>query len=48
MRRSLALLILAGGLALSAVLWVATGGRAFVLVLPLLFAAPLVWPRRRE
>jgi hypothetical protein len=47
MRLPLALLILLGGLALSAGLWFATGGRVFVLFLPLLFAAPLLWRRPR-
>jgi hypothetical protein len=46
MRLPLALLLLLGGLALSAALWFATGGRVFVLILPLLFAAPFVWRRR--
>jgi hypothetical protein len=46
-RLSLSLLILLGGLALSAVLWFATGGRVFVLFLPLLFATPLLWRRPR-
>lgn len=47
MRLSLSLAILAAGLALSALLWFATGGRVVVLILPLLLAAPLVWRRRR-
>jgi hypothetical protein len=43
----LTLLALLAGLALSALLWFATGGRALVLILPVLFAAPFVWRRPR-
>jgi hypothetical protein len=46
-RLSLTLLALLAGLALSALVWFATGGRAFVLILPVLFAAPFVWRRPR-
>ena len=46
MRLSLTLLILAAGLALSALIWVATGGRVAVFLLPLVFGLPLLLRRR--
>jgi hypothetical protein len=46
MRLTTSILILAVGLALSAGVWALSGGRAWFLFLPLLFAFPLAWRRR--
>ncbi len=45
MRLSTSLLILVAGLALSALVWVATGGKFAFLFLPLML--PLMWRVRR-
>lgn len=39
-------LVLIAGLAVTALVWQASGGRAFVLLLPLLFGLPLLIRRR--
>lgn len=46
MRMPLNLLIIAAAVALSVVIWWASGGRFFVLALPLLFGLPLLGRRR--
>jgi hypothetical protein len=46
MRLGMTLLILVVGLAISAAVWMATGGRVAFLFLPLLLGLPLVWRRR--
>jgi hypothetical protein len=47
MRVTSLILVLAGAAALTAALWWLTGGRAFVFVLPLVLAGPLVWRGRK-
>ncbi|HEY9219302.1 MAG TPA: hypothetical protein VIO94_14730 [Phenylobacterium sp.] len=47
MRWPLTLLILVGGLALSGLVWWASGGRVAFLFLPLLLGLPLLSRRRR-
>jgi hypothetical protein len=46
MRLGVTLLILIVGLAISAAVWVFTGGRVAFVFLPLLLGLPLVWRRR--
>lgn len=46
MRLGLTLGLLAAAVALTAVVWFASGGRAFVFILPLLFGLPFLWRRR--
>ncbi|MCR5874043.1 hypothetical protein LRS10_07590 [Phenylobacterium sp. J426] len=46
MRLGGTLLILAAGLGLSAVVWMATGGRVVLFLLPLVFGLPLLLRRR--
>lgn len=46
MRGGVTLLIIAAAVALCAVVYLATGGRFFVFVLPLLFGLPFLWRRR--
>ncbi len=41
------LLVLAGAVALSAGLYLLSGGRVIFFALPLVFAGPLMWRRRR-
>jgi hypothetical protein len=45
MRWSLTLIVLLAGLAVSGLIWWATGGKAFVRLLPLLFGLPLLTRR---
>ena len=47
MRLPLNLLIVVAALAVSAVVWFVSGGRAFVFLLPLLFGLPLAFRRGR-
>jgi hypothetical protein len=47
MRLSTTLLVLAGGLALSGLVWWATGGRFAFFFLPLVLGLPFVWRRSR-
>jgi len=46
MRLPLSLLLFLGACALSVVIWYASGGRAFVFLLPLMFGLPLLGRRR--
>ncbi|MGA0606117.1 hypothetical protein ACO2Q0_08955 [Phenylobacterium sp. VNQ135] len=46
MRLGGTLLILAAGLGLSVLIWLATGGRAMVFLLPLVFGLPFLLRRR--
>jgi len=46
MRSPISILILLAGVILSAGVWVATGGRVMLFLLPLLIAIPLAWRRR--
>lgn len=46
MRWPLSLLILAAGLAISVLVWWASGGRFALVLLPLVFALPLLSRRR--
>lgn len=46
MRLGGTLLILAAGLGLSAVIWMVTGGRVAVFLLPLVFGLPFLLRRR--
>jgi len=46
MRPLTMLIVTMAALALTAVVWVATGGRAFVFILPLVFGLPFLWRRR--
>jgi hypothetical protein len=46
-RLTTSVLILVVGLAISAAVWFASGGRFMFLFLPLLFGLPLIWGRRR-
>ncbi|WP_183280419.1 hypothetical protein [Phenylobacterium zucineum] len=46
MRIGTSLLILAAGIAISVAAWAASGGRLFLVFLPLVFGLPLLWRRR--
>lgn len=46
MRLPMTLLILAAGIGISVLVWVASDGRAMLFLLPLVFALPFVWRRR--
>lgn len=46
MRPLTALVVTLGAVALAAAVWVATDGRAFVFLLPLVFGLPFLWRRR--
>jgi len=46
MRAGVTLLTVLAAAALTAVVWFASGGRAFVFILPLFFALPLLWRRK--
>jgi len=46
MRPLTMLIVTVAALALTAVVWVATGGPAFVFILPLVFGLPFLWRRR--
>ena len=46
MRLPMTLLILAVGIGISVLVWVASGGRVALFLLPLVFGLPFVWRRR--
>lgn len=46
MRLTTSLLILTAGIAISAAVWFATGGRVALFLLPLVFGLPFLWRRR--
>jgi len=46
MRLTTSLLILAAGIAISVGVWLATGGRVALFLLPLVFGLPLLWRRK--
>jgi hypothetical protein len=46
MRLPATLLILATGIGISALVWVASDGRVALFLLPLVFGLPFVWRRR--
>ncbi|HEY5676495.1 MAG TPA: hypothetical protein VIR81_06920 [Myxococcales bacterium] len=46
-RLAILLLVLIGAVALSAALYWLSGGRLVLFALPLVFAGPFVWRRRR-
>jgi hypothetical protein len=46
MRPSTSLLILAAGIAISVAAYVFSGGRLFLVFLPVIFGLPFLWRRR--
>ncbi|HVI33799.1 hypothetical protein [Phenylobacterium sp.] len=46
MRPLIVLIVTLAALALTAIVWVVSDGRAFVFILPLLFGLPFLWRRR--
>ena len=48
MRLTTTLLILAAGVAVSVAVWFLSGGRFFLFLLPIVFAAPLLWRGGRK